>query len=193
MMRDLECPSGILLDHEDGRSCLADLLNDLEDEADTLRRQADGGLVQHHEPWFQQQSHGNSQNLGLPAAQIAGEGVLPLGENRELLHEGLDVPGHPGILSGEGAHLKVLHDGHKRENGPSLWNVTDPPLDDLKGLFAVDPLSLERDLTASKAKDTVYGSENRGLACAVGADHTRDPGGEDVHGDPLEDLHILVA
>src|SRR5438105_3497774 len=89
-VRDLESAQRILLDQQNRYAFAVDPLDDLEDGVDHLRRQSKRGLVQQQQPRVRQQAPGDGQDLLLAARELSRGEVLPLTQDRELLHQAVD-------------------------------------------------------------------------------------------------------
>src|SRR4051794_33585061 len=90
-MGDLERLEGVLLDEKHGFTFAVDLLDDLENPLNDLRRKPQTGLIQEQEFGMPHQSPADCQHLLLSAGEGTGVLTPTLLESRKKAENGLQI------------------------------------------------------------------------------------------------------
>ena len=157
------------------------------------RGQAEGQLVDDEHFGLVDQRHGQGQHLLLAAGEVAGPGVVPLGQHREPGQRRLDpgvevgapvqVPGHPQVL----AHAE------RGEGGPAPHELDDADLHPDLGIGVGDRAPVEPHHAPEGHAQPADDPQQRGLAGTVGAEQGHRLAPVDVEGHVVEHLHRAVG
>ena len=180
----LEGGARVLLDQQHRDAVVAQAGHDLQHLAHDQRRQAKRGLVQQQQARARHQRAADGQHLALAARQGGGHLRAPLPQAREdgedLVHA-LRLVAQAPAPAREAAQQQVVLHRHLAEQlalfGHQGHAVGHHDLD----AGACDALAVQMDL-AARGQQAHGGRQQRGLACAVGADD----------GDDLAAAHIQI-
>src|SRR5438067_3201218 len=170
-VRHAERQIRVLLDHEHGRPAPPDVRDDAEGRLDQRRREPQRGLVEEDQPRARHQRARDREHLLLPAGERARRLPPPLGEDREVGRDALEVVLHLAAVTADvGAHLEVFPHGQVREDAAALGAVGDAGPEDRGGGGAVDRRAVEDDAPARRPEQPGDRAQRRRLARAVRAD-----------------------
>ena len=198
---DLKGLVDVLLDdqHVDAE-IVADPAQHLEEFAQQDRCQPQRRLVEQHEFRFRHQTARDRQLALLAAGQGAGELLAALGQDREPLQHLLHALAHALHIAVEeeaATDLKVLLDGHARQDGLLRGDVGDAEPGHGMGLHAVDAVGAllveELDDPPGRLDEPHDGLEHAGLAGSVGAQQRDDLALADLEGHVGSGDHGAVA
>src|SRR6185295_6355928 len=111
---------GVLLDQQDRRALLVDLLDRREHLLDEDRREAERGLVEQQQSRLGHERPPDRKHLLLAAGQRPALLGDPLAETGEERQDAVDVGLDRLEIAGERAHLQVLEDGQPGEDPATL-------------------------------------------------------------------------
>src|SRR5262249_11350354 len=117
----------------------------------------------------------------------------PLGQHREQAVGPVETTTHILPVSpAVGAHLKVVHDAHVREQLATLRHHRDAETDDTIGRNSADRLTIETDVVVGRPVETDDGAHGGCLACTVRAEKADDAVLPDMQSDALDSLDLAV-
>src|SRR2546423_5660702 len=173
---DAERLVNVLLDQQDRHALLLAQPDDqLEDEPDELRREAERRLVEEEEPRPGHERPRDRKLLLLAARERRGGQTEPVAERREWLEQALAGR----VVStrsarGGGAEPEVLSHTEPREDPPALRRKPDAAADDPLRRQAADLLAVELDRAGPRPVQADDRHERRRLAGAVCAQERDD-------------------
>src|SRR5436190_4260970 len=192
---------GVLLGEKEAHPLLAvELLHDLEDFLDELRREAHRRLVQQDGLRPRHQRAADRGHLLLAAGGVAGLRVAPLLEPGEVRVDLLQLLTHAGakIPARIGSGQQVFLDCKVLEAMPAFHHLADAALHQRRRIEPVDTVALMEDLAlgdvAALGAQQVGDCLERGrLACAVGAEQRHDGSFLDVERHaPQDEDHVVI-
>src|SRR6266498_2534414 len=172
---------------------MVERVNSMEQLLHDLRREPQRRFVEHNELGTTHQTAANSEHLLFTAGESSGElffAFAEAGKKREYFIERLFRP-PPGARH-HSAHLEVFNGGQSGEELTALGNLADAQITDFMRVESGDVAACECNLAAPNPFDTGDRVDERGFACAVGADDADDPAFRDFHRNACKRLRIAV-
>src|SRR5436190_2515561 len=181
----------VLLDQEDRRALVVDLLDGLVDPLDEDRREPHPGLVEEQQPRLRHQRAPDSEHLLLAARHRARLLLLALLQPREQVVDAVQIR-IDVVVAQIRPELEVLAHGHAREAAPALRPLRDAEPDDLLRSRLPQLASLEFDRPLARRREPGDRAQGRRLAGTVRADQRDDLALVDLDRYPLQGLDVSV-
>src|SRR5262249_4146589 len=184
----------VRLDEQDGGGGGVELGDRPVDGVDGDRGEAEGRLVDQHDPGWPHEPAGEGGQAPLPAGE--GPGALPrpvphAGE--KLVDAGKRAPPVPPRRAGERPHEQVLLDRHLREQPIPLRDVHEPEPGDVLGGPSRRRLAVEQHLAPGGLQQAADRAQEGGLPVPVRADDDRDLARLDRDPEPADDRGVSIA
>jgi hypothetical protein len=184
---------GVLLDHQDGHTTLADVEQQIEDDLEIGRRKTRGRLVEQQQLRLAHQRPAHRHHLPLAAGQLARrliELAPEVGKQRQHVLANLFL-----VLwrRGIGADIEVLIDRERREHVAALRHHGNAERHQLRRPQTGDVLACEADFTLQTCGQGKDGLEQCRLAGAVRPDDDGDLVFGHVEIDALDDRNAAIA
>jgi len=185
---------GVLLDHQDRDAALAHGGERREQFVDHQRREADRGLVDHHQLRLEQQRARDLQDLLFTARQRGRLRVRLAAQHREAIHRGVETRCKVEALGRHhGAEFEIVAHRQLGKNVAALRHVRDAARQQLARLQVGDVCAFERDAPRAGRQHAEHGLEHGGFSCAVRADHRGDRAARDLEARAVQDRHLAVS
>ena len=159
---------------------------------DHQRRQSQGWLIQHEQPWTGHQSTADGQHLLLPAGQGAGQLLAPFCQDGKKPIGSLECleafPACPG-----GTHLEVFLHRHVGKNVATLGHQRQTQTHPAVWRLAMDGTLLKRDVTRLAAHQPQDSLQDGGFPSPIRANHGDQFSGPDVQGDVPQRRDVAVC
>src|SRR5258708_16962909 len=143
-----QCDVGVLLSEKEANAFLGiDVVNDLENMLDDLRRKAHRRLIQQDHVRLRHQRATDGAHLLLPSRGIARLTVAPFAQSRKIIVDHFKRSCRSGapVLTGEGSGKQIFLDRQMTEAVTAFHHLYAAAPDQIVGRQAIDPLTVQLD------------------------------------------------
>ena len=192
--RDGEGDVDGLLDEDDRRTALADLLDHGEQLLDDHRREPERQLVDHQQARLREERLGEGEHLLLATGEVAGVVVPALAQDREQVEHLVGRSTQVGRVALEqpARDAQVVLDGQTREHALAAWHLDDTLCRNLLRRRVGRVAAVEDDRPTRRGREPGDGAQQRRLARTVRAEQRDDLALVDLDVDAEQHLHAVV-